>query len=247
MNFSGVSSQTVLGKFLRLPLKLIPSEAKVPILQGRSRGMKWIVGSSSHGCWLGSYEYDKRHAFENVVKEGDVVFDIGAHVGFYTLLASALVGPRGKVFAFEPVPRNLFYLREHLRMNHITNVTVIEAAVSSSSGQTFFDEGLTDQMGRISTQGRLQVNTVCLEDLVSRGELPCPDHMKIDVEGGEMSVFLGARSVLAKAHPTVFLATHGRAQHQQCCEFLRSLQYQLQAIGARSVESCTEILAYRER
>lgn len=64
----------------------------VPVLQGSLRGRKWIVGSSNHGCWLGSYEWKKQRLFTRTVSSGDVVFDIGAHVGFYTLLASVLVG-----------------------------------------------------------------------------------------------------------------------------------------------------------
>ena len=63
-------------------------------------------------------------------EERCVVFDIGANTGFYTLLASVLVGPQGRVFAFEPVPLNLRYLNEHLRLNNIKNVSVIDAAVA---------------------------------------------------------------------------------------------------------------------
>jgi hypothetical protein len=63
MNFSGISSKSILGKALRFPLKLIPSSARVPIIQGPLRGKLWIVGSSNHGCWLGSYENGKRKKF----------------------------------------------------------------------------------------------------------------------------------------------------------------------------------------
>ena len=69
-------------------------------MQGKIRGKKWVVGSGNHGYWLGWYEYDKRILFEKTVTKQSIVFDIGAHVGFYTLLASELVGPGGKVYAF---------------------------------------------------------------------------------------------------------------------------------------------------
>ncbi|MDW8317197.1 MAG: FkbM family methyltransferase, partial [Anaerolineae bacterium] len=90
MNLSGISSKSLIGRVLRFPLRLIPPKAVLPIMQGRLKGRKWIVGSSSHGCWLGSYEYAKRIVFERTVRENSVVFDIGAHVGFYTLLAAVL-------------------------------------------------------------------------------------------------------------------------------------------------------------
>lgn len=107
MNISAVPHDSLVGRLLRWPLRFIPPELVVPILQGKLKGRKWVVGSSKHGCWLGSYEYHKRRLFEQLIRPGDTVFDIGAHVGFYTLLASILTGPAGRVFAFEPLPRNL--------------------------------------------------------------------------------------------------------------------------------------------
>ena len=101
MNITGISATTWLGKLLRLPLNLIPKKAIVPILKGRLKGKKWIVGSGIHRFWLGTYEWHHHTSvFEKRIKEGGIVFDIGAHVGFYTLLASVLVGP----------PRSGFFL-----------------------------------------------------------------------------------------------------------------------------------------
>ncbi|MFP4120923.1 FkbM family methyltransferase [Coleofasciculus sp.] len=219
----------------------------MPIWQGRLRGKQWIVDSSQHGCWLGSYEYDKQLIFEKIITPGSVVFDLGAHVGFYTLLASVLVGSNGKVFAFEPIPKNLFYLKQHLSLNGITNVTAIEAAVSDCSGVVSFEESSSSFQGHISSQGNLQVKTVSLDDLISKGEIPTPDYLKIDVEGAEMQVFSGAKSLLKNAHPTILLAIHGRDVHHQCCQFLTSLGYQLQPIGGKSLKETDELIAYWNR
>ncbi len=230
MNFSRISNETLLGRVLRFPLRFIPPEMSMPIVQGRLRGTRWIVGTGVHGHWLGSYEYNTRRVFEKTVSKGGIVFDIGANVGFYTLLASVLVGPQGRVFAFEPVPSNLFYLRKHLRINAITNVEVIEAAVSECGGTASFEEGPTSRRGHISSQGKLQVKTVSLDELILRGETPVPDYIKMDVEGGEMLVLWGAKSMLANRRPTLFLTTHGPSLHQQSCQFLDSLGYQLEEI-----------------
>jgi len=70
LNFSKISSDSIIGKFLRFPLKLLPQNMIVPIIQGKLRGKKWIVGSSNHGCWLGSYEYEKQVLFSKIVQEG---------------------------------------------------------------------------------------------------------------------------------------------------------------------------------
>jgi FkbM family methyltransferase len=245
MNFSGVAEKTLIGRLLRFPLKFIPPETRMPILQGRLRGKRWTVGSCSHGCWLGSYEYQKRIVFEKTVTQGSVVFDIGAHVGFYTLLASVMVGSNGRVFAFEPSPRNLFYLKKHLQLNCITNVKIIEAAVSDCYSITSFVEGRGSTMGHISPDGKLLVKTVNLDKLISRG-IPIPNFIKIDVEGAEMKVLSGAKSMLANVHPTLFLATHGRNMHIQCCRFLNSLNYKLKQIGKINEKQCGEILAYHK-
>ena len=93
MKVSEISNRSVAGRLLRLPLALIPPALAMPVLQGPLRGYRWIVGSSNHGCWLGSYEYAKQRLFAQMVRSGDVVFDVGANVGFYTLLAACRVGP----------------------------------------------------------------------------------------------------------------------------------------------------------
>ena len=90
MDFSKLSYRSFVGKLARLPLRLIPKKAVLPILQGQLRGKKWVVGAGNHSYWLGSYEMHKRQAFEREVKPGMVVFDVGANVGFYSLLAAYL-------------------------------------------------------------------------------------------------------------------------------------------------------------
>lgn len=206
--------------------------------------MKWITGSSNHGCWLGSYEYDKRVLFENRISEGSVVFDIGANVGFYTLLASALVGSNGEVVAFEPAPRNLRYLRSHLRMNRVSNVKIIEAAVSDINGECQFDTGPDYSMGHISSNGGLAVKSVTIDKLVLTREVSPPTYMKIDVEGAELEVLRGALKTLSTHRPGIFLATHGKEFHRQSCEFLRSMGYELEPISAPEVDQTDEIFAF---
>jgi FkbM family methyltransferase len=243
MNWSGISDRSLVGKVLRFPLKLLPAQLKMPIMQGRLKGKRWIVGSSTHGCWLGSYEFDKQLLFERTITPGSVVFDLGGHVGFYTLLASELVGPTGKVYVFEPVPRNIYFLKEHLRLNRADNVTVLEAAVAHKSGVMSFDEGPDSSMGHLASDGKLQVKTVALDELITMGEIPVPDYMKLDIEGAELLALLGSKSMLEESHPTIFLATHGSSVHQKCCYLLQSLGYRLHPIDGMDLEQSKEILA----
>lgn len=234
---------------MRAPLRLIPREMPVRILQGRLRGKRWIVGSFNHGCWLGSYEHDKVLRFQETVKPGHVVFDVGAHVGYYTLLASELAGPHGQVIAFEPLPRNLRYLHEHLRLNSVQNVRVIEAAVSDRSGTARFRVVPDSSMGAVTSDASadaIEVETVSLDDLFARGEIPAPNVLKIDVEGAEASVLAGAEKVIAEARPAIFLATHGAEVHAKCCRFLNNHRYKLTPLNGESIERCDEVLALPE-
>jgi FkbM family methyltransferase len=221
----------------------MPAGMVVPILQGPLRGKKWIVGSSTHGCWLGSYEYGKQKAFIDEVKPGQIVYDIGANVGFYTLLSSLLVGATGHVVAFEPLPRNLVYLRRHLELNGCANVMVLPVAVSDRPGHAQFDSSHDPSMGLLSDHGTVEVETVALDPLVQSGAIPPPDVIKIDVEGAEPQVLAGTVGLFNLQKPLIFLALHGQDVGRQCRDFLDGVGYQLQSLGSTPVELADEILA----
>lgn len=243
MNFSSISRYSIAGRLMRLPLYLIPTGVSVPILQGKLRGKRWVVNASTHGCWLGSYEFEKQQLFSNMITTSSTVFDIGAHVGFYTLLSSVLVGKAGRVFAFEPLPRNLHYLRRHIAMNHMDNVTVMPVAVADAPGRAQFQEAQDSSEGHFSATGNLKVSVVALDDQTSTGQLPKPDVIKMDVEGAEAAVLRGARQILQQHRPIIFLATHGAAIREECFDLLQELNYSLTPIDERPLAATDEILA----
>jgi FkbM family methyltransferase len=243
MNFSKMPNSTWWGRAIRFPLRLIPPGLVISIFQGPLKGKKWIAGSSVNGCWLGSYEYEKQRIFSATILDSSVVYDIGAHAGFYTLLASKLVGLHGKVLAFEPLPENLMFLKEHLRINNISNVEVFNVAISDSSGTFMFEEGVHSSMGRLSDRGIIPVLTTTLDKLIDNSQLPLPDIIKMDIEGEELSALRGAEKLIEKKHPVIFLATHGDVIHQQCCDLLTDYGYVLSAIDGHDLEFSTEVLA----
>jgi FkbM family methyltransferase len=227
IDFSRLPRHTFAGDLMRRVLGLIPHGTVVPVLQGTLRGQKWVVGSSVHGCWLGSYERDKQAALSTALRSGDVVYDVGANVGFYTLFAARRVGGGGRVYAFEPLPRNLTFLRRHIALNGHSNVDVMPLALSDEDGFATFDEGANECQGRLATHGGLRVATASLDRLISARNLRPPTLIKMDIEGGEVLALEGARETLARHKPTLFIATHGADVHERVVTFLGGLGYRL--------------------
>ncbi len=208
--------------------------------------MKWTVGAGTHGCWLGSYECSKRRILETLIRPGHVVYDVGANVGFYTLLSSVLVGPSGHVVAFEPLPRNLAYLRRHIELNRLGNCTVLPLGVARRSGRSRFHEGTNPSTGSLAATGGLEVSVCSLDELLTASAIPKPDIIKMDIEGGEADALRGSIRLLADCRPLVLLATHGAKPHADCLALLRELGYKLKSIDSRTVEATDELLAAAE-
>jgi FkbM family methyltransferase len=215
-----------LGRLIRLPLRLVPSDRVIRIMSGPLRGWRWITGSAPHGCWIGTYERDSQRAFVENIRDGDVVYDIGANAGFFTLLASKLAGRGGTVYAFEPLPRNIGYLQRHVSLNDCANVRIVPRAAAAKSGTMRFTIAHNPSQGGLSDKGELEVGTQTLDDFVAAGSKPS-DFMKIDVEGAESDVLAGASALLRDAHPAILLSTHGWQQHECCSEMLKALGYSL--------------------
>jgi FkbM family methyltransferase len=240
-----LSRSSFLGRVIRIPLDLLPRNALIPVVRGPLRGYRWVIGSGNHGYWLGTYENDTASFFASLIKHGDVVYDIGANVGYYTLLASKRVGPQGRVVAFEPLSRNLGYLRRHIEANRCHNVTIMGAAVSRSTGQMSFEMTPNASMGKLSDEGGETVDTLALDECIETRGLPEPTHLKIDVEGGEEDVLLGASRLLQRVGPVVLLAIHSRALNDACCRILKGSGYHLRSLNTLSLEETNEIYAWR--
>jgi FkbM family methyltransferase len=237
------SHTTFVGSLLRLPLRAIPASAKVRILAGPLRGAVWIRGSATHKCWLGVYEHKKAKLFADHVNPGNSVFDVGAHVGFYTILAARRTGSHGEVAAFEPLSRNVDFLRRHVDLNKLSNVTVVQAAVAESDGSSGFSTSESFFEGHLDERGAVHVQTVSLDTFVEARNVRPPNVIKIDVEGAELEVLKGAKRVLASARPIIFVATHDGHVHRACCSFLSSMRYSVTPIDTDMINASREVLA----
>ena len=226
-DWSKIRPNTMWGLCLRFPLRLIPKYAALRVRTGLNQDMKWIVGSSIHGCWLGTYELEKQAALARIVRTGMTVFDIGANAGFYTLAFSRLVGDEGNVWAFEPYAENAFNILRHIKLNNLRNVTLLQAAVMNRAGVTGFQVAESNSLGITAREGVYRVPSVSIDDLIADRIVPIPEVIKIDVEGAESIVLDGARKLLSKQLTQVFVALHGDQQKRNCWEILESFGYRI--------------------
>jgi FkbM family methyltransferase len=236
-------TRTLLAKLARLPFRLMPAKSVVRIRSGELRGWRWIAGSSTNGCWLGTYERHMQRLFRERIRPGATVFDVGANVGFFTLLASKLVGDSGRVYAFEPLPRNLDFLERHVRLNELANVHVEALAVAATSGEAHFRIARHASMGGLAEGGDLRVVTASLDELIASGRVLRPDFIKMDIEGAESDALRGAARLLAGGPLTIALSTHGWQQHENCRAILTDAGFNVQLLKDGAADGDYLILA----
>lgn len=160
----------------------------------------------------GMYEQDVSKILAATLKPGDIFLDVGANVGWFSLLASRLVSPTGKVVAFEPAKENINKLKYNLSLNDMSNVELIETAVSDKTEETSFylnpygngGHALWDmQKGREDRQPSevIPITTITLDDWFFGQTLKAPRVLKIDTEGHDCRVLMGAKRLLDTYRP----------------------------------------------
>ncbi|MCX6815400.1 MAG: FkbM family methyltransferase [Candidatus Aenigmarchaeota archaeon] len=134
------------------------------------------------------------------MKLGSVFVDIGAHVGYFTLRAAKLVGPSGRVYAFEPAPQNHELLQKNVKINNYKNVMIEKACITSKTGSTDFF--LSGDSGTHSTKfkssKKMRVKCFRLDDFCNKNRVKKIDLIKIDVKGGEYEAFRGMKNIIRR-------------------------------------------------
>lgn len=153
--------------------------------------------------------------FLNEIEEDDIIYDVGANTGLYTLFA-AKACPDGEIVAFEPYPPNLGLLKQDVARNQLQNVEIVNMALSDSVGSIGFSQPDEDNVGYGSStietngfEGTIKVPTTTGDQLIADGEIPTPNVVKIDVEGAEPLVLEGLKKALsAPSCRTVYCEIH---------------------------------------
>lgn len=157
-------------------------------------GVKMILNFEkkygSFNRYFGLHETEQIEFFQNSIKSGDIIFDIGANEGDYSLTSAKRIGNLGKVFAFEPDPSRVKILEKNVELNSFNQIEIIPMAISDKTGNVFFDNGFCSE-----ETGKNVIKTMSLDDFIENNNI-LPNRIKIDVEGFELNVIKGMEKFL---------------------------------------------------
>jgi FkbM family methyltransferase len=202
---------------------------------GLAFDMHYLPISHAHigSIAFGNLESAVQEAMVRHLGRGGVFYDIGANLGFFSLLGGHLAGlHKGHVYAFEAAPDNAEAVRHHAELNGVPNITVLQVAVADHAGvgrlQVVDDQSwskLEDYGEHPGTQEVIEVELVAIDDLVAAGSVKPPTVVKIDVEGAELAVLAGMRRTLVEHRPAVICELHGT--HDEFVAFMDEQNYRL--------------------
>jgi FkbM family methyltransferase len=233
----------VLNKLMLLYLKLeyfLVFRKKSFIFYNLNKNIKIKLNKNSFlaKLVLNDFEYEELVFIEQLLLKDDVVFDVGANIGIYSLLCADYVGENGKVFAFEPVSATVKLLQENIKLNKLNNIVVCEKAVSSVSNERLkiytnkdgfdaFDSVLKPFL--ISSEDII-IESVTLDDFIVQQNINISKIrlIKIDVEGWEFSVLQGAKKIIEMELPVSFLVEFNKedtVKNELVFGFMQSYNY----------------------
>lgn len=178
---------------------------------GPGEGLKIVPLEGDREIARGTYEAPVQAAVLANIEPGGVVYDIGANVGFFSLLAARQVGLEGSVYAFEPVPRNAAAIERSARLNGFSNLEVFALAAGAAGG--IEDLNLARHIGGAvlaaigappDRNGSVPVEVVAIDEFIPARSLRPPSLVKIDVEGAELAVLRGMSATL-RAHQPILI------------------------------------------
>lgn len=182
-------------------------------IKGTNYHLYFNAGTNFNYFFMRELEIEKEavNNLRQLIKKDFLIFDIGAYIGFYTIIFSSLCTD-GKVLAFEPVTDNLKYLEKNVKINKMNNVTIVNKALSNKVGESvFFEDIVTGRSSSIKEDAwhpnaakvkKQQVSTTTLDETANNYGIP--NLIKCDVEGFEVEVLEGAVEVL-EHKPIIFL------------------------------------------
>lgn len=213
---------SLLSKLLKpIARALLVSRDHTRIRSGESQGsfLPYSIASDSISMVMGRYETEIQDRLSELCCDAEVAYDLGAHVGFMSLVMARCLPREGEVHAFEPSPAEVEKLRELVACNELEDrLHVHEIAVCDTVGKLTFNIGVGSTTGILDkvskprhreNRNALEVEATTLDEFVNREDVRPPDVIKVDVEGAEATVMKGATKVLSKVRPKILVEVHG--------------------------------------
>ena len=207
------------------------------IQEGLGQGLRFNTGGSAASFVMGWSQQPEQLALRAMLSAGVAFYDVGANVGFFTIIAARLLGPAGRIFCFEPLPENYRQIRHNAMLNSFTNIEIIGTALGSFDGEASFWTSAEPTWGKLVSTGKvpdkmtgeIKVPVRRLDGIVAESRLPPPDAIKIDVEGAEVDVLLGATETLRRYRPRLLIELHGT--NAAVAQLLSELEYKTAVVG----------------
>ncbi|HWC28185.1 MAG TPA: FkbM family methyltransferase [Solirubrobacteraceae bacterium] len=185
----------------------------------------------------GTLEPPVQEALRRLLAPGAVFYDVGANVGFFTILGARLVGPRGRVIAFEPVPACARAVARNVELNGFDQAEVREEAVGAATAAARLLVVGEASWSHLASTGRhadvreeLDVVVVSIDELVAAGAIPPPDVVKIDTEGAELHAIEGMRATIGAQRPAIVCELHDT--NVEFCSAMAELDYAVTNLDA---------------
>ena len=208
------------------------------IQRGAGKGLRFNCGHGSVSFLFGTHEPDLQRIFEHLAQPGMTFYDVGANVGFYSMIVGRSVGPDGRVIAFEPVSDNARWIEHNTALNGFAHVETRREALGNEDGEAPFFISADTQLGKLTSAGappphsaaKVNVRLRRLDSLLAEGTILPPDLIKIDVEGGEVAVLSGAYHTMQRYRPTLIIDLH--ATNTSVASILEELKYRPKVLGS---------------
>ena len=227
----------------KLATSVLVSSGSTAIRGGLLKGrlLPHSIASTNLAMVCGRYETEIQQVLSQEAIGCQVTYDIGAHVGFFSLLFADVTGDHGIVIAFEPSVSEADRVKELIQCNRLQNRVILErmavcdevAELTFYAGSASFT-GILDKVskpGHHENQNSVIVQGITLDEYVYGHENPPPDFMKIDVEAAEASVIRGASRLLAEKRPKMLIEVHGPNPCRDTVELILSHKYCVDYLG----------------
>jgi FkbM family methyltransferase len=199
----------------------------LPIVGSQLRGFKLKVSPLlAFSLFWRNTEPENHYAYKILIRNNDVIFDIGANTGMHSYFFSKHFR-NVRIFSFEPLPANFKYIEDMIRLNKLPNIQLVNCALGSHQGETYFNTSLNNSLGFITDkETAIKVKLESLDHFISSGSIK-PDFIKIDVEGAESEVLEGFRNKINTVQPVLIIESHSPKNDKAISVFFQQNNYSI--------------------